>query len=690
MEKDHGQIQEWINTIDEFLIAIDENGKIIKVNQSWVDFCIKYSVRESLWKPGNDYFAQLKSRNKFKELNSIKQVLSEELSEHKQMYPLLLGTGETQWMQIKIKSVKLDGEAKGAIVYHKPLTLHANQPITAEIVLESMSEGFFLLDDQLQVIYMNEIAEELLECKRGNAAGRGLSNSFPEALDTNFSLHYKQALSKQSIVEFVDYYKPLDKWFQVKACPLAKGGLSIYFQDVSERKKTEVQLTEFAYYDYLTRLPNRKLITQKIQSLMEQKKKFSIFHLTVDNLNFINSIHSHNAGETIMKKVADELKGFASETCHIGRLDGAEFMIVREAKHGEQLEEVVEQFEEIFYKPLFLENAQKISISCSIGIACHPFDALAMDDLLSYAEIAMCEAKISHGISHAFFRPTMITLRNRRALIEEGLDGNLKTNGFHYTLQPQIDGKTGRIVGAEVLSRWLHPELGAIPPPEFIQVAEETGQIVTLTTHLLVEVFTQMKRWEKDFGWNLRTAINMTASLLSNSEFFEDFIELMERFEINPKLIEIEITEQAELTYSPKTLENLLLCKSKGMSIAIDDFGTGFSMISYLTHFPITKIKIDRFFVQKIGQNPKSEAVLKSLIHLARSIECELVAEGVERIEEADFLLANDCCTFQGYLFDKPLNIPDFEAKYLLAGHTFPPVRQAASQTAGIIISDRA
>lgn len=161
----------------------------------------------------------------------------------------------------------------------------------------------------------------------------------------------------------------------------------------------------------------------------------------------------------------------------------------------------------------------------------------------------------------------MVTQRNRRAIIEEGLAGDLKANGFHYVLQPQIDGTSGKIVGAEILSRWSNPDLGVLSPPKFIQAAEETGQIISLTSHLLAEVFAQMKIWEKEFGWNLRTAVNMIASLLSNMEFFDDFFRLMEQYKINPKLIEIEITEQAELTYSPKTLENLLLCKSKGMSL---------------------------------------------------------------------------------------------------------------------------
>lgn len=672
MEESYGQMQEWMNTFDEFLIAIDEQGIIINVNESWVDFCVEHDVRKSIWTPGTDYLEQLKSKGKTNEHDLIKQVLANEISEHKQMYPFLLGNGNTQWLQVKVRGVSLNSaQRRGAIIYHQPVSLDSSESITAEIVLESMTDGFYLLDDELNLIYMNDIAEGMLEVKRGSAAGRAIFSIFPEAQET-FSHHYQRALNEQNIIEFVDYYKPLDKWFQVKACPLSKGGLSVYFQDVSEQKKTEAQLTEFAYYDYLTRLPNRKLIIQKIQSLLEQGTDFSVFHVTIDNLNFINSTFTYNAGDTIMKKVADELKEIQSASCHIGRSDGCEFLIVREHALGGPPAEVIEKVNSIFLKPFFLEDSQKVMIGSSTGIVSHPFDAHTMDKLLSYAEMAMGEARISNGTTHEYFNPNMVTQRNRRTMIEDGLDGDLKTNGFYFTLQPQIDGHTGKVVGAEVLSRWNHPEFGEISPLEFIEVAEETGKIAKLTSHLLAEVFTQMKVWEELDGWNLRIAVNMTASLLSDAEFFKEFTQLMDRYEIDPKWVEIEITEHAELTYSPQILENLLRCKSIGMSIAIDDFGTGFSMISYLTQFPINKIKIDQFFVRKIGQNPRSEAVLKSLILLAQSIECELVAEGVERIEEAEFLLANSCSIFQGYLYDRPLKTAEFEKNYIKKPGTQP------------------
>ncbi|MGH2316371.1 EAL domain-containing protein [Planococcus sp. SE5232] len=673
MKKDTGLLKEWMNTNDEFLIAIDGDGLILQVNQAWIDFCTFHEVTEALWKIGANYLEQLEINGNEKKLHSFKSLLAKEISEYKKIFPFPLGNGDIQWFQVNIRGTKdPSGHSHGAIVKHKPITLHATQPITAETILESMTDGFYLLDDHLHVIYINEIAEKLLKTERGSVVGRGLYERFSEAIGTAFDYQYKHALKEKVIIEFVEYYKPLDMWFQVKVYPLEEGSLAVYFQDVSDRKKIETQLAESAYFDYLTGLPNRRSLNHTTRLLRAQGKQFSIFHLNLDNLNSINAVHDYNAGDDVIKKVASELQGLICEKCQIARMDGNEFIIQKEDSPRDDQEELAEKIAKVFSKPITLDSNQEIHVIISIGIACYPLDSSAMNEVYSYAEMAMREAKITRGSSYAFFQPMMRTLYNRNSTIEEGLTGDLKKNGFYYTMQPQIDGHSGDIIGIEILSRWAHPKLGEISPLEFIQVAEETGDIIPLTSHLLKEVFTQLKDWENRYGWSLRTAFNMTPSLLNNSNFFDSFFELIDQYKVDPTLIEIEITEQAELTYSSKTLENLILCKSKGISIAIDDFGTGFSMISYLTSFPIDKIKIDKSFIEKIGQDRKSEAVLKSLIHLAKSIECELVAEGVERIEEANFLLANDCNVFQGYLYDKPLNIREFEKKYLQADHKSP------------------
>ncbi|PSL40231.1 diguanylate cyclase (GGDEF)-like protein [Planomicrobium soli] len=672
MIQENEQIQEWMNTIDEFLIVVDGNGTIVRVNQSWIDFCMENNVGEPMWKTGHNYFDQLRDCEKHNEIQAIQSVINCDLSEHKQLYPLLLKNGETQWLSVKVRAIKLLSTGTcGAIIYQKPVSLHDIEPLTAESILESMTDGFVLLNDQFQFYYVNEIAEVMFRIKRESIVGIGLFDAFPEAVGTPFHQTYEKAMKEQITIEFMDYYEPLNTWLQVKVCPLKNGGLALYFQDVSKLKKIEAKLSDSVNYDYLTGLPNRRHLSIKANSFIAQTKKFSIFYLNIDNLKLVNAVYNHDAGDTMLKNIAEKLKVLTSNKCEVVRLDGNEFAIMYEPEIGERLAYFAETIIEIFKQPFTLNNFHTISINVSIGISCFPFDAQQFSEVISYAETAMQEAKKIRGSSYVFFRPAMHNIRSRKALIEESLERNLTSGGLYYCLQPQINGNSGEIVGVEVLARWNHPELGEISPLEFIEVAEETGAIVPLTLYLTESMFAQLKEWKIRFGRSLPVAINMTPSLLANPKFFDSFFELIEKYEIQPQLIEIEITEQAELTYSHGILENLLLCKSKGVSIAIDDFGTGFSMISYLTHFPITTIKIDKSFIQKIGQDKKSEAVLKSLIHLAKSIECDLVAEGVERLEEVEFLKSNDCIIYQGYLYDKPLKVHDFEMKYLLRNYRF-------------------
>lgn len=652
--------------VEELVIALDINGMIIHTNGAWVDFCRSQKYEKSHWAIGTYFFDALKNCGKEKDIKSIELVMEQKTKEGQMIFPFIEKSGAIQWLKGKIRRLAFtNGQTRGVLITYKLVRLGSPRLITAENVLESMTDGFMLLDDNMQIIFMNEIAESMLECKREGIVLENHKSWFPSAEDSLFYQYCVKTLQEQQVQEFIDFYPPLNVWLQVKVCPLKNGGLALYFRDVSERKKKEMQIAESIYYDYTTGLPNRGLLTQIADSLISQKKKFSIFHIAIDNFNFINAFHHYNTAETIMKKYADELKIFSSITSHVGRLEGNEFIVLRESQGKENLALVAEQLENIFYQPVTLKSKQKMSISVSIGIACYPFNADTSDELFSSAEVAMHEAKTFPGSHHSFFRPRMKASYKRKSIIEQDLSKDLDQVGLYYTLQPQIHGETGELNGAEVLARWEHPELGSISPLEFIQIAEESGQIATLTSHLLIQVFTQIKEWEIKFDRQFRTAINMTPSLLSNPVFFDHFLDLMEQYQVPPTLLEIEITEQVELTYSPRTLENLLLCKAKGITISIDDFGTGFSMISYLTHFPINKIKIDRSFVQKIGQDQKSEAVLKSLIYLAKSIECDVVAEGVERRAEVEFLQDNGCEVFQGYLYDKPLKPECFEAKYL-------------------------
>ena len=253
----------------------------------------------------------------------------------------------------------------------------------------------------------------------------------------------------------------------------------------------------------------------------------------------------------------------------------------------------------------------------------------------------------------------------RRLNIEQALSEDLRQNGLYFVFQPQIDGVTKEMVGFEVLSRWNHPTLGNISPLEFIGIAEETGNISILTYYLMEEVFSKVSTWIKTVGFSKKVSFNVTSYLLSQKTFFQDLFYLLNRFHIPYHQIELEITEETQLEVDQCTLDNVKACRERGIQIAIDDFGIGFSVLKSLTHFPIDKIKIDKYFTQRLGKDTQTESIIKSIVYLAHSLDCILVAEGVESSKELQGLTDLGCRYFQGYYFSWPLGIEEFEQMYI-------------------------
>lgn len=539
------------------------------------------------------------------------------------------------------------------------------ETIKTATVVESMTDGFYLLDDRMILKYINGIAEKITGKRMEEIVGRPVLEAFPALVGSHTERMILQVLENKGSMEFDENFSDHGGWYHIKLISIEEGGLAIYFQTIEQQKRLEEKLTDFAYFDYLTGLPNRRRMTEIAFSLKEKGEEYSFFYINLDNLKFINALYNYTSGDKVVVSVAERLRTFSCGNRHVGRLEGDEFIIILEKVPKEELKNLASELLALFKEPFILADFQTAYVTASIGIACSPYDTERLRDLVAYAQTAMYEAKKIKGPSFAFYMPAMMASRERRVLIEKSLMDCLENSGFYFTVQPQISGGGTNLSGVEVLARWNHPVLGELSPLEFIEVAEQTGTIAHLTVHLLKGVLQTIKQWESQYGWDTKTAINMTPSLLANSAFFDEFFSLLEQYKIKPSLLEIELTEHAEMAYSETTIRNLELCRGKGISIAIDDFGTGFSMISYLTQFPINKIKIDRYFIQKIGEDAKSEAVLKSLIHLANSIGCELLAEGVERSEEIVFLKENSCTKFQGYFYDKAMLLEDFEEKYL-------------------------
>lgn len=658
------QVQELLEERDDFVVLLDAAGFVLQANERWIDYCLHHKLPSPYWKTGMNYLGFLKKSKKLVECENIQDILQQKAQWHFHLSPLHIGN-KTEWLSTKFRPFSLESGSKGVILYQQPVSLQSVDFLRSDHVFESMTDAFYLIDHRMNFHFLNKQSEKLLKSPKSELIGKNLWTAFPEAVGTTYYQNVRKAMQERSPVQFKEYYASVASWFTVQIYPIENDGLAIYCQKIHKPLTVEEEWEKFAHTDYLTGLPNRKKIAEEIDLLLQQKIPFSILYLNLDNFKYINTLYTHKMGDEVFKSIATSLTQVSDSQDLVGRLEGDELVIVHRHQQNDNAIGFTKKVSRLFDRPFLLNNSSHIDVNVSIGVISCPADSTEFEDLMTFGEITMRKAKQKKGSSFCVFDSAMRDELARRILIEKSLSEDLKSVGFHFALQPQIDAATSRVRGVEVLSRWHHPELGSISPVEFIAIAEETDTIKRLTEHLLDEVFLDMTRRENQYGSLLRTAINITPSLLDSTTFFEKLFSMLDTYGIAPTLIEIEITESVELRYSEKTLRNLLACQEKGISIALDDFGTGFSSLAYLLDFPINKIKLDKSFIEKIGQDPKSEAVLKSLIQFVNSVGCDLVAEGVEEASEALFLIINGCSIHQGYFYDKPMLPKAFNEKYL-------------------------
>ncbi|TWT27304.1 GGDEF domain-containing phosphodiesterase [Planomicrobium sp. CPCC 101110] len=660
------QIQELIETREDFVVLLNTDGAIIHTNQNWRNYCREHQLSKNFWKTGENYLKGLEENEKFKDLKCLKSILAGSSVEQVLLSSFQFANEKEQF-SIKYRQFPLGNGEVGGILYKQSLNNIPVEPMNTKLVIENMSDAFYLLDEEMNFYYLNTKTESILHTRREDLIGRNIWTLFPQLVGTAFYANYNRAMQERVSFQFEEYYSPLDSWFTVRVNPMQWGGLAVYYQKLLENPEERREKSEYAYTDYLTGLPNRRKFEERMEYILQEEIPFSVLYINLDNFKHINALYNHKIGDEVIKSIAKNLEQLLRPREIAGRLNGDELILLHLHQENEKLEDFPSKVREIFAQPIVLKNAHSVTVNASIGLSSYPQDSYSVEELIAFSETAMREAKKQRGSSYSLFHSGMGADMARRLMIEKSLEGDLKSSGFHFVVQPQINCSTGNLNGIEVLARWHHPKLGSISPIEFIGIAEETGTISHLTNHLLKEVFSFINENRSRCSKFPKTAINVTPSLLTSTIFFEDLFHLMEEYRISPEWIEIEITESMELTFSELTLKNLEACRSKGISIALDDFGTGFSMLAYLMDFPIDKIKLDKSFITKIGFDQKSEAVLTSLIQFVKSINCELVAEGVELENEATFLETSGCIIHQGYLYEKPL-LPENFAQTYLAG----------------------
>ena len=441
------------------------------------------------------------------------------------------------------------------------------------------------------------------------------------------------------------------------------------FSDITNLKQSEEKLEHLAHYDSLTGLPNRVQFQLHLQHAVSRSERSNqrcaLLYLDLDRFKVVNDSLGHVAGDELLKMVTERLLSRLRASDILARMGGDEFvLLVEEFQQREELEILAGKLIAEMNQPFYLAGEQEVNVGGSVGIACFPDDASSSEDLLVRADAAMYKAKQSGGASLAFFTQDILVEASSRLTIAAELKRAIVDNELELYLQPQLNSASGEVVGAEALLRWNHPVKGFLTPAAFIDVAEQTRAIRLVTGWLVKESFGILKRWEQT-GRDLFLSFNISALDLADNELLLKMTEELQRQQIKPSNIELEIVESAIIENFQSASAILSRLRELGFQVAIDDFGTGYSSLAYLDKLPVDKLKIDREFTSKLELG-EGAGIVKSIVDLASNFDLRVLAEGVETLEQEQLLKQLGCHRVQGFYYSKPIPLAEFEQKYLL------------------------
>lgn len=433
------------------------------------------------------------------------------------------------------------------------------------------------------------------------------------------------------------------------------------FRDVTADKEIEEQLKHQATHDALTNLPNRVLLTDRIQLALaiarriENQLMVGVCFFNLNDFKKINDAFGREIGDILLKKVTQRLAGCIQLNDTLARFGGDEFVILLTALTEEKdFILLIRKYIAIFAKP-FVIREHEISITCSFGISCYPKDAQDAEELLKNAEAAMYSAKSqSNGTNFLFYTDKIHTHIAKLLVLAEDLQVALERNELLLHYQPIVDLQSGDINGVEALIRWLHPEHGLIPPQEFIPLAEKTDLINHIGEWVLRTACTQHRKWLNSGLPSIRIAVNFSSEQFRQQDLVKKISHILQETQMDPFALEIELTESRFMETTSKAITKLLAITALGIKIAVDDFGTGYSSFNYLKRFPIHTLKIDQSFVHGIDYNSDNVAIIKAMISVAKALQIKVLAEGIETESQLNFLIQNHCDEGQGYYFLKP------------------------------------
>lgn len=538
-------------------------------------------------------------------------------------------------------------------------------------ITSHMGEGLVVMDTKGRLTYMNLEAERLLQWSQEDLLGKNIHDLIHRKQDGSL-FPYEECPCKKSC-ELGQVFRIKEDWFIRKsgglfpvsyvATPFFENGeisgTIMVFQDISQQKKDQELIQYMAFHDELTTLPNLRYVKDKMIEMLQQQplQKFALLVLDIDRFKNMNEALGHSFGDLILQAVAARLQDQLSSRMFFGRLTGDEFaLILSNVKLEEEILTVVERIQNTMKEPLQSQNLL-LNITLSMGVAIYPDHGMDVEDLLQHANMALIEAQ-QQNKPYQLYKSSMDGKALDRLVLENDLYHALTKEEFHVVYQPQVDIQTGQIFGLEALVRWRHPLHGWISPAKFIPIAEETGLIIPLGEWVLRTACQQMKKWHNMGLPPMVIAVNLSIRQFYQLNLVETVKGILQETGLSPQFLELEITESMMMNveHAMKTLHSL---KQLGIHIAIDDFGTGYSSLSYLKHLPVDRLKIDQSFVRDLLDDQHDTTIVSTIISMARHLNLNVIAEGVETLNQKEVLREKQCQQVQGYLFSPPLTPED-------------------------------
>lgn len=441
----------------------------------------------------------------------------------------------------------------------------------------------------------------------------------------------------------------------------------ISFTDITKSKKESEEIEYYAYHDVLTGFYNRNHFFTILRDMMikadAEHTSVEFMLVDIDNFKKINDTLGLVYGDELVQNLALYIKGFISDKIKVGRYGSDVFAVAIFDPHGKNCSDMVfKAIRDRLKKPFILSNKAEVNISVSAGVCEYPGGGDNALDIIKNAEIVLYSSKSKEKGNISFYSDEILSNYKKEIVLETRLNDAISNNGLEVFYQPLFDTSTGKMRGAEALLRWLDEDgRNVYSPSEFIPVAEKNGSIIEIGNFVFKEVFRSIHEWTVKYRVDFIVSINVSALQLERVDFIDNLQKMLELYEIEPSLIELEITESVLINDFDSILDTLNLLDQIGVSVSLDDFGTGFSSLSYLRQLPISTLKIDKSFIDDVCNDDRTANITSSVVEMVKKLELETVAEGVETKEQLDYLKEIGCENIQGFLFSKPVNKSEFE-----------------------------